>query len=295
MRPEDMWEVEPAYIDAYKEKCDYGRDNASRSKIAIVGIVRTAMPFLPNTLSLVDEVAASFESAAAYFYENDSADESADVLVGWASERPWACVVTESHSAPEGRGFQPDRTTRLAGCRNKCRAWVERNAADSQYVLVLDMDPNGGFSPLGILNSVGWFAEYGSRSTAVLPAGAMASYSIIGMLKGDAMAISHYDAWAARLNVWEDRRNHMGGMGWMHAWLPPVGSPPVPMLSAFGGACLYRTAAFLSGTYDGIGINGEPDCEHVQFHRSMRKAGWQLYLNPGSRYVAVLPYREVGA
>lgn len=291
MRPEDMWLLEDEYAEAYHEKCAAGREVAGRAKVAIVGIARTAMPHLANTLGLIDDTADLFGSAVAYFYENDSTDETPAVLKEWGSKRRGVVVESEAIGAAEGRGFEPDRTVRLARCRNRCKAWVAANAADSDYVLVLDLDPHGGFSPDGILNSVGWFADLDSKSTISLSAGAMASYSLICMPseEEDKMHIAHYDAWAARLTVWEDRRDHMGGMAWLHAWMPPVGSPPLPMLSAFGGACLYRTAAYLSGTYDGIGVRGKPDCEHVQFHRSMRQAGWQLYLNPGSRYVAVLP------
>jgi hypothetical protein len=53
------------------------------------------------------------------------------------------------------------------------------------------------------------------------------------------------------------------------------------MNSAFGGLCVYRTEAFLTGGYSG------EDCEHVGHHRRMRQAGYQMWLNPGSRYIAV--------
>ena len=55
------------------------------------------------------------------------------------------------------------------------------------------------------------------------------------------------------------------------------------MNSAFGGLCLYRREAYLAGVYEG------GDCEHVFHHKAMQKAGYQLFLNPGSRYVAILP------
>jgi hypothetical protein len=38
--------------------------------------------------------------------------------------------------------------------------------------------------------------------------------------------------------------------------------------------------AFLAG-----GDSGE-DCEHVPHHRRMREAGYQMWLNPGCRYIA---------
>jgi hypothetical protein len=53
------------------------------------------------------------------------------------------------------------------------------------------------------------------------------------------------------------------------------------MNSAFGGLAVYQTKAFLSGGYTG------EDCEHVGHHRRMREAGYQMWLNPGCRYIAV--------
>ena len=90
----------------------------------------------------------------------------------------------------------------------------------------------------------------------------------------------HYDCWALRLNsYWDDYTNGLGG--WKHQWMPPVGSPPVLVSSAFGGFAIYRNEAYLAGTYDGT-----RDCEHVPFHKSVAKAtGQHLYLCPSMRTV----------
>jgi hypothetical protein len=58
-----------------------------------------------------------------------------------------------------------------------------------------------------------------------------------------------------------------------------VGSAPAIVASAFGGLAIYRTEAYLRGTYA-----GEEDVEHVPFHQSIAKAtGQHLYLNPSQR------------
>jgi hypothetical protein len=55
----------------------------------------------------------------------------------------------------------------------------------------------------------------------------------------------------------------------------------VLVASAFGGLCIYRTEAYLQGTYDGV-----KDCEHVPYHASIAKAtGQHLYLNPSQRCI----------
>jgi hypothetical protein len=60
-----------------------------------------------------------------------------------------------------------------------------------------------------------------------------------------------------------------------------VGSPPVPVVSAFGGMAIYDSFAYLRGHYD-----GEKDCEHVPFHRSIaERTGQRLYMDPAMRMV----------
>ena len=279
-QPEDIWSVEDAYAASYAEKIAYGAAEARRQKVAIVAIARNAMPHLRNTLRLVEELAARFKDSAVYVFENDSTDDTAAVLDQFAAtRRQWVTVEHDTLGGEDARGFQPERTIRLAGCRGRCQEWVRRHASDAGYVVVLDADPHGGYSVDGVLNSLGWFCELAGKSCLGLEPGAMASTSIFLIERDGKTGVAHYDAWAARLNTYEDRRDHT----WFHMFVPPTGSTPIPFLSAFGGLCLYKREAFLAGRYEG------GDCEHVAFHRTMRKAGYQLYLNPGSRYVAILP------
>ena len=267
MTIDDIWPVDPEYSEYYWGMVKSGREVAAQTSASIVAICRNAAHALPYTLVTLDSLHGLFKSCKCYVFENDSADGSAECLDYFAGVRPWFEVKHETLGGIDSRGFEPERTERLAYCRNKCLEWVRRNPAT--WTIVLDTDPAGGFSIDGVMNSI---AQLGSISES----GAMASYSLYRKPEG----IAHYDAWAARPNWWRDRRNEIG-MTWFSAFLPPVGSPPVAMNSAFGGLCVYRTEAFLSGRYSG------EDCEHVPHHRRIKEAGWQLYLNPGCRYIAV--------
>jgi hypothetical protein len=244
------------------------------------------MPYLTNTLELVEEAAAMFGESAVYVYENDSTDGTGEVLKAFAATRPWVTTEHATLNRPDVRGFEPERTVRLAEYRNRCRDWAFRNHPDADYVIVLDLDPHGGFSTVGILNSIGRLCDLRSSVCRSVVPGAMASLSLF-MQRDDeeTIGIAQYDAWAARLNFWEDRRDKPGGMLWFHMLMPPVASPPIPMNSAFGGLCVYAADAFYA---PGVRYDGG-DCEHVLLHKNMRAAGFQLYLNPGSRYVAILP------
>lgn len=280
-RPEDVWVVDQEYAADYEQRVADGRAVAREQSANIVAIARNAMPLMANTFDLLCEVQAGFADCKMFVYENDSTDGTGAALDKAASVLPWLAVEHGSLGGEDSRGFEPERTIRLAHCRNRCLEWVREHRKATAFTIVIDMDPEYGFSVDGVFNSVFWLAN--KRASGVpTPAGGMASYSLIRMpQEGGQVGVAHYDAWAARpVCWWRDRKDEIG-FTWFSAFLPPVGSPPCPMNSAFGGLAVYWTEAFLSGGYSG------EDCEHVPHHRRMAKAGWQMYLNPGCRYVAV--------
>ena len=276
---DDAWRVADAYKATYDERVSWGEEEAARRKLAVVSICRTAMPHLEKTMALVESLASKWRSASWYIYENDSADNTAAILDEFAASRSWVDVEHETTGEEDLRGFHESRTHRLARYRSRCQQWVRENAPDADYVIVLDTDPHGGFAVDGVLNSLGWVCHLRGECCQ-RQVGAMASHSLFVRREGEnQLGIAAYDAWAARLSWFED----LGHYVWFHALMPPIGSRPIPMNSAFGGLCLYTAEAYRSGVYAG------GDCEHVAFHRAMHSAGYQLYLNPGSRYIAILP------
>jgi glycosyltransferase involved in cell wall biosynthesis len=275
LRPEGLWPVDAEYEGVYKSATAAGRETASSCGVNIVSLARNAMPLLTNTLALVDEVRQGFARCQMFVFENDSTDDTATALDAHAQKNEWLTVAHDTWGGSDSRGFERERTERLAKARNICLEWVRANGQENDFTIVLDLDPHKGFSPEGVFNSIGWL-----RATSGL-AGGMASYSLYRVTIDEEVRIAHYDAWAARLNWWRDRRDEDGGMSWFSLLLPPVGSPPIPMNSAFGGLCVYKTEAFLDGGYSG------EDCEHVPHHRRMSEKGWQLYINPGCRYIAI--------
>jgi hypothetical protein len=48
--------------------------------------------------------------------------------------------------------------------------------------------------------------------------------------------------------------------------------------SAFGGLGIYKKEAFISGAYIGS-EDGKDICEHVPFHRLLKKRGYRLFIN----------------
>jgi hypothetical protein len=250
--------------------------------VAVAGLARDcASPLSQN----IDRIAGLLDQAGAdwrvHVRENDSVDETKLVLEEYAAADSRITFHAEDYGRESlSSEFAGPRTVALADYREACREWVASSEAD--YVVLIDWDAWGGWSQAGLLTG---FARLESHPDAF----GMASVSLMEhplqtydtttrTLKRSTHWV-HYDCWALRLNCYLD--DYSAGVGaWKHQWLPFVGSPPVPVCSAFGGLAVYRWSDFVLGRYDG------DDCEHVPFHRSIRQqTGKRLYLNPSQRTV----------
>lgn len=279
--PLSIQPIDTEYASQFHALCVLGAAAAAGRDINVVAIARNACPHLRNTLGLIDTIRPWFRTLRLYVFENDSVDDTATVLDEYAGRHGDTTVVEhDSLGRADMRGWEPDRTKFLAEYRNRCLDFVAGNEEWrlAPWTVVLDVDPHGGFLPVGVVNSIGWLED-----PAYHYAAGMASYSIIRLTAEDGQHwFAHYDAYAARpVSWWRDRRHEIG-MGWFQGMMMPIGADPMPMNSAFGGLCVYRTEVLLGSRYAG------GDCEHVALHRQMAGDGWRMFLNPGSVYAAVL-------
>ena len=282
------WLVYPAepFAEEFAWRAREGLANLQLSKVAFVGLARNCAKHLSDNLSRLQVLGESVAEWCLHVETNDNTDDTDQVLADFCRKHARATFTSQRLGRKQySTEFAGRRTRALAEYRHACQRWVQDNAADADYVVVIDFDSWGGWSHAGLLNGIGWLVElpgaYGMASVSVMEHPAYATNDA-----GDTkriMAWLHYDAWALRglgqaRTYWDD---YTAGVGsWKHQWLPPVGTQPVLVSSAFGGLCIYRTEAYLAGTYDGA------DCEHVTFHQSIAKAtGQHLYLNPSQRCV----------
>lgn len=261
----------------FAERVADGAARLAASRVAIVGLARNCCGELSANLQRLQEFTSLCKSWQLHIESNDCKDDTVKVLHSFCQQFRQATFQYQDL----GRGqfsaeFAGRRTIAMAEYRDACQRWVRDCAADSDYVVVIDFDQWGGWSHSGLLNGLGWLVE-------LQGAYGMASVSLFQYDFGSGPQWAHYDLWALRgvgqsRCYWDTYTNGYGGFG--YGWLPAVGSPPVLVSSAFGGLCVYRTAAYLAGTYDGT------DCEHVTFHRSIaERTGQHLYLCPAMRTV----------
>lgn len=271
--PDVALPVDAEFATLYADVTCEGALIAARTSVAIVGLARDIEPFLRRNIPRIYETARHFDEWKCFVVENDSTDGTKELLTKWGTDDPEHVIVEMTNNGkPRLTGFEPERTRAMAAYRNRCRELVQEHMPNADYVLILDLDAWGGWSIHGVINSLGWHER--------LPmAGAMASTSLFKHQHITVEGVRewlHYDNWAYRWIGWANR---MGP--WFTFWMPPPGSPPIEVNSAFGGCCTYKGQAFLECEYS----SPDGDCEHVHFHRMMNEKGWTVFLNPAQRCV----------
>jgi hypothetical protein len=280
--PEHLIYPLPEFAEQFAAVADIGTRLWEESSVAFVGLARNCAARLDDNLARLEMFAAECGDWQLHVVTNDNDDETPDVLYDFCAKYSQATFTNTRLGRQQFTAeFAGRRTEALAEYRTACQSWVRENTPTSDLVIIIDFDSWGGWSHSGAMHGVGSLAvtpdAYGVASVS------LAQYPQLGMGEDQKPVVRpgwvHYDAWALRLNSYRDDYT-AGDGGWKHQWLPPVGSPLVPVCSAFGGMAIYETAAYLAGTYSG------EDCEHVPFHRTIAEAtGRKLYLDPSMRTV----------
>jgi hypothetical protein len=270
-RPDVLLPPDPEFAEDYAEAVKYGREVAAGLSIAIVMICRNSQPWLRQTLDLIERTGACFKSWTAFAAENDSVDDTKEVLKEWSDQRQ-RCVSLNTYDRPHlNYTISQERTVALAEYRAACQTWV-RHGEPVDLVAVVDSDSWGGWSIDGLLTSV----AHMERSDWW----GLGSYSWCEMRTADGTVIpAHYDGFAFRWFGWR----HRTPLDWFHLMRPVVGAPPVQVNSAFGQLALYRADAYLRGVYTG------ETCEHCTLHRSIAEhpeTRGRFGFNPSSRVVS---------
>lgn len=262
IHPETLLPPGDEFGRTYQNLQGFGLAAASRKSCVFVGLARNVSGVLQLNANRIEQMGSMFREYGVVVVENDSTDDTKSLLAQWEQANPNVFVRSFDNGRPHLVGFEPERVANLAEYRNIARDLVEDRYPDFDFVCVLDLDVWGGFA--GIETSVAWHE--------VTPdAGGLASVSVWETEDGHK---AHYDQWAYRRHGWDCRFE-----AFFNYWVPPCGADIIPVRSAFGGMAIYKTQAFLSARYEG------GDCEHVRFHRNIRRNGHMMYLNPSQRVV----------
>jgi hypothetical protein len=271
-----LFMIYPEFQQSYKDVCESGKEYLSGKNIAITGIIRNIDDCLKKNIQELEQLEQLGVTLKYFIYENDSSDNTKNILSELNCKNSNFAFLSENLSLPRfGSVKNLERTTNLAKHRNKCLDYIKKHYSDSDFTIVIDLDFQS-ISLSGILHSFGIYSKYYSFVDGI----AGNSFQIKKDDSSNKQNLWNYDSWAYRGNWWDDLYTHsdyytFDPMLWFGLWQPPIGSHPLPVNSAFGGCCIYKTQKYILGKYEGY------DCEHVCFHKYLfNNHDFKLYLNP---------------
>lgn len=262
---------ESMFLCSQQNKNDYvaaivlGKDIAKNSNVLICGIVRNSEKVLPYTIARIEKLGLYFKSYHVFLYENDSIDNTVNILTKWKKENNNIEFKSDKLNPPpfvDMKGH--DRLKYMAIARNEYleygRKYIVNHSVD--YVIIVDCDLVGGWSYHGILNSLGQQTYWD----------VIGSNGIIYIQQNNQWLRLFYDTWAFRtINQPQEIKGRDGNLFLFHR-----GESLIKVNSCFSGMAIYKPP-FLT-----TNINyTDKDCDHTTLHNELvEKHNYNIYLNP---------------
>jgi glycosyltransferase involved in cell wall biosynthesis len=167
------------------------------------------------------------------------------------------------------------RTVRIASARNELQKKIRDEYENYDYVAMVDLDGVNRDLNKKSVESI-WQFDFWDAVFANQP-------------------LRYYDIWALRAkgwnegDCWNEYQNLLKILPSKEAHRIAVTSKmksiseksqPIRVESAFGGLGIYRTSVFLESLYLGMDDEGNEICEHIHFHETLSKKGYQLFIMP---------------
>ena len=248
--------------DDFRLACRRGYAAMAESRVAITGLARNIGHVLPLTIQRIEDLGSLFADYRVVIYENDSADDTREILAGWGRRNRRVHVTSEDLSDPVNPPTRClARAERMAQYRRRCQEHVLGRCGRFDFTIIVDLDILGGWSVDGIANSLG------QRDWDFIGANGLVCRRQ-GLRMND---LRQYDTWALRFDddLTPLKTSAASGL------VPGRGEPLLPVTSCFGGLGIYTMDAFRAGRY------ATDDLEHATFHREMIARGFRrLFLNP---------------
>lgn len=247
--PEEFY---PPIDPDYGRKVSKGLERASKLNSLFVGVIRDA----ERNLLILNHIRGFFNSSKVFLYENDSKDNSKNILEKFSKDNYNVVFKSENLKTTRLADTSLERRTNMANARNTYLEYSKRyfksNPVD--ILIVLDLDLLGGFSYTGLLNSLYFWnniSSFGSNSIY---------YQNQERL--------YYDTWAY-LDSFQRSESDKNLMIFHR------GEYVKKVISCFGGMMLYP------GNILDNDINyTNEDCDHVTLNKQLINLGYNIWLNP---------------
>lgn len=252
-------------------------------RIVIAGLCRDNADAIPLFIKRTEVIRKLFSDSRVVVFENDSEDNTRDLLKGWARTSPGVDIVDcpndcklKHLAARSGGSFSKSRMERMCEYRNMLLDHIMAKYADFDNVMMLDIDLAGPISLDGMAHTFGLPFQWDCVSAYGLMSGVL---TLGKMIMYDGLAFRSNKSMSDKWTIVQAMHNCLQGSGYVR------GSQPVRVLSNFCGAAIYHMESLHDIRYRAKGAR----CEHICLHEDMHERGFDKhYMNPNMILLAGL-------
>ena len=240
----------PASLD-YADRLAKGFTTASKLNVLITGVVRDGEKEIGLNLARIDYLRRFFAKSYVFVYENDSVDNTKEIINKWRKSRYNTVFYSEKLGTRKLADRSLERRINMATARNKYLEYA-RKLKDIHKIIILDLDLAGGYSFEGVLHSLSYNEEN-------------SIYTSNGLMYRNTERL-FYDTWSYRDLDDNEGSNYL---------LYNRGEDLVKVNSNFSALSIYP-----SSILDYNIKYTSSDCDHVTINNQLTKYGYNIFLNP---------------
>jgi hypothetical protein len=284
--PEYLFEPPNHLSGIYSYKLNLGQSMCSTKSIVFCGICRDVEKTIERNIARINRTGALFNKFSVILYENDSKDNTLDIISKYKSES--FHVISEKRDDKNYRadlynGNDPWHFRRcqiLAECRNKYLDKLYKDYSEYDYMCVLDLDLHGGWSYDGISHAI--FTLESNKDYACVSA-----YGVLSEPNNEDLLEMHdpsdyvmYDSLAFRPLVF-DKGIHILRTPAFNKIVFKRGDDPVEVRSNFGGMSIYKIPLLNHHKYGAKQWqDGFVDPDHAILNQKIIDDGNKIILDP---------------
>jgi hypothetical protein len=259
-------------------------NDKTHKSIIICALARDCSAALQHNIPRIEDLRSNFKSSDVVVIENDSKDNTKQILLDWSRKSSGVNLIMEDHHTDTliqrdelnpSPGTSTGRIEKMSQYRNQYLNWIELSKIEPDYILILDIDVIS-FSVKGVIDTL---------ESAPENWGGLFAYGYTDQkLAGKTIHKIFHDLYAFV------ERKPVAGTYLTHAEMFRNSKKLTqlirlnkfyPVISAFGGLGLYKYEAIKGLHYVAL-KNEDPImeavCEHIPFNIDVIDRGYKNYI-----------------
>lgn len=262
--------------DEFDKDVNIGLQYANNCKVVICGLIRNGSKNIHKFIKKCENWCSYFKDYRILIVENDSRDNTRDLLLEWSRVNPKVIILGCGINAKECQlnlsetkswDASKKRISKMIFLRNIYIDYIKNYLKDFDYVIVCDIDLVGSVYIDGIMNSFGKLQK--NKDIDVICANGVRKYF---------RNFIYYDCYAHVLEgeKYHNNNKNVHSLKVLRNTLSNEYNPNmIKVKSCFGGFTIYNINSIINSKYSSD-LDDALECEHTGLHSNMKN----VYYNP---------------